>query len=444
MSKKKVKRTSALQSLTALALALPGIGAQSHADDVPYDKTQLDLKFSHYYETSNRYKIDVYQADFKIPINGTFDASVYFQQDSMAGASTAIYAAPVFYNVPGRSLSDLEEAKTGASIRDRRDEFGIKGRYFRDNFNTGLRVSYSTEKDYNSLNFSSDSQFSFNKKNTALLVGFSLSDDQVKRSPDTNGYPWDSLQAKGKKNTYRFMLGLKQDLSKTTYMQVSAEADFDRGYLSDGYKKALIHGDATAARTDSQYIPYAAIAGFLAPGTVVPAGGVTIDYDRRPRTRKTYALVGHLVHGIESLKSSIHGNYRFGINDWGIQSHTFEASYFQPIGEGWDISFLGRYYAQSEARFYGMAFSVVPGAPFPAKSIGMSDFASTDYRLTYFGSFGGEVKVMKTITPQIKANVLAGVNIRKGSYSFLGKSNWGNPTNNFNTYYLSAQLKFEF
>ncbi|MGN6671617.1 MAG: DUF3570 domain-containing protein [Candidatus Nucleicultricaceae bacterium] len=444
MRKKKIKGSSTLQSLTALALALPGISTNAHADDVPYNKTQLDLKYSHYHETSNRYKIDVYQADFKIPINESFDAAVYFQQDAMAGASTAIYAPIAFNFVPGGSLSDLIETKTGASIRDRRDEFGLKGRWFKDNFNAGLKISYSTEHDYNSLTLGADSKFSFNKKNTDLLLGVSMSDDQIKRSPDTAGHPWDSLQAKGKKSTYRFMLGLKQDLSKTTYMQVNAEADFDRGYLSDAYKKALIHGDATAARTDSQFVPYAAVAGILAPGTVVPLGGVTIDYDRRPRIRKTYALVGHLVHAIESLKSSIHGNYRFGINDWGIQSHTFEAAYFQPIGDGWDISVLGRYYAQSEARFYGMAFSVAPGSPFPAKSIGAADFASSDYRLTYFGSFGGELKVMKAITPQIKANILAGVNIRKGSYSFLGKSKWGNPTNNFNTYYLSAQMKFEF
>ncbi|KAB2835652.1 MAG: DUF3570 domain-containing protein, partial [Caedimonadaceae bacterium] len=431
----KSKISSSLQSMTIFALALPGLQRPIYADSVPYAKTGIDLKYTHYQESKDRFKIDVAQADFKIPINEKFDVGLYLVQDSMAGASPVFYMPLAIRNM-GASLNTLSEVKsgasnikTGASIRDRRDEMRVVGRYFSGDYVTALSAGYSGENDYHSLTLSGNLQYTFNKKNTALLLGGSYSDDKSKRSPAQGGLPWDSPQSKGHKNTARLTIGVKQDVSKETMMQVNLEADFDQGYLSDPYKRVLIHGDATGARTDSIYTLYANY-GLPNPG------GYTVDFDRRPRTRKTYALVGQFVHGIEPLKSSLHGNYRFAINDWGVQSHTFEASYFQPIAEGWDVSFLGRYYAQSEARFYDMAFSVMPNSPFPAKSIGLSDLASSDYRLTYFGSFGGEIKVIKEITPQISANILAGLSVRNGQFSFLGKSKINNPSNTFNTYYI--------
>lgn len=437
MAQYKKTRNNTIQSLTTLALALPGLGGSLCADDVPYDKVEADLKYTSYDESSNRYHIDVTQASFKIPVNDRFDLSATLQRDLMSGASAVLYAPTRLFG-GGAVLDTLSEAKSGASIRDKRDAINLKGRYFSGNVNAGLSVGYSGENDYQSLTFGGDSQFSFNKKNTALLLGISHSEDRIKPSNSGRvGLDPDDPQLRGAKHTTRLSLGVKQDLSTTTYMQINAETFFDRGYLSDSYKRVLFHGDVTADRPGSQYIPYAAV------GLPNPLG-FSFDYDRRPRSRNSFALVGQVVHAIQSLKASLHFNYRYGQNDWGIRSHTLEASYYQPLSDDWDVSVLGRYYTQGEAKFYAMAFAVAPNAPFPTKSIDPQGYASADYRLGSYGIFGGEVKASKQFTSQIKGSLLLGGALRNANYALSGKSTPYNPSNKFNTYYASLQASFRF
>jgi hypothetical protein len=67
--------------------------------------------------------------------------------------------------------------------------------------------------------------------------------------------------------------------------------------------------------------------------------------------------------------------YRFMTDDWGIDSHTGEASLRWPIGADSYVEPQLRYYTQNEADFYRA--SLVAGEPLP-------QYASADFRLGNF------------------------------------------------------------
>jgi hypothetical protein len=55
---------------------------------------------------------------------------------------------------------------------------------------------------------------------------------------------------------------------------------------------------------------------------------------------------------IEPFNAALHFNYNFAHDDWGINAHTFEGDWVQPLGAGWTVTPRIRYYSQSAADFY--------------------------------------------------------------------------------------------
>ena len=58
------------------------------------------------------------------------------------------------------------------------------------------------------------------------------------------------------------------------------------------------------------------------------------------------------VQHINAVDAALHFDYRIFSDDWGITSHTFEADWAQPLGNGWTVTPRIRYYSQDAADFY--------------------------------------------------------------------------------------------
>ena len=99
----------------------------------------------------------------------------------------------------------------------------------------------------------------------------------------------------------------------------------------------------------------------------------------------------------------LHLDYRFSNDDWGITSHTFEATWSQPIGDSWLITPRIRYYSQEAADFYRPYFIFDEAAPTDETTGGL-DFSalpvqrySSDHRLSGFGALSGGLTVRKAL-----------------------------------------------
>jgi hypothetical protein len=125
--------------------------------------------------------------------------------------------------------------------------------------------------------------------------------------------------------------------------------------------------------------------------------------------RNQWTWDARYVHYVEGLDAALHLGYRFYSDDWGIDAHTFDASWGQPLGGGWTITPRIRYYSQEAADFYRPFLISKQAAerividektgdfigvkPYDPKKL-PANFSS-DHRLSGYGALSGGVTVAK-------------------------------------------------
>lgn len=222
-----------------------------------------------------------------------------------------------------------------------------------------LAVGAHFSKEYDFISASANGMFShdFNSKNTTLGLGASAEFDQVKA---VGGAPvagssytlFRKQEGSESKRVYGAQLGVTQVIARNWITQLNLSVDRSTGYLNDPYKIL----------------------------SLVNATGVTTGYffESRPdtHTRKSAYLGNKLALGSSVLDLS----YRFGTDDWGIDSHTLEAKYRLRIGGSAYIEPQLRWYRQSAADFYRLFLTAAPTgfmsadprlAAFTAKTVGL-------------------------------------------------------------------------
>jgi hypothetical protein len=222
-----------------------------------------------------------------------------------------------------------------------------------------LAVGAHLSKEYDFISASANGMFShdFNNKNTTLGMGASAEFDQVKA---VGGAPvagtsyalFRKQDGSENKRVYGAQLGVTQVIARNWITQLNLSVDRSTGYLNDPYKiLSLVNGT-----------------------------GVTTGYyfESRPDThvRKSAYLGNKLALGSSVLDLS----YRFGTDDWGIDSHTVEAKYRLRVGGSAYIEPQLRWYKQSAADFYSLFLTSAPTgfmsadprlAAFTAKTVGV-------------------------------------------------------------------------
>jgi hypothetical protein len=433
-----------LKSLTAVALTLPGIQKEAHADSKIL-KAEADVMYTRYDEGSKHYKIDGFNSILKFPLGKSFDLTLSANTDAQIGSSTYLYvpaSIPTAGLVWTGTFSDITPDRTGASkIIEKRSDASANLRWFGENKNIGVNLYLSEENDYLSRAITLEFQERLNKNNTEITVIASTAGDTLKPVP-TSSLNIRPRTGRKTKSTDKGYLGLKQDLTDKSYMEIGGGFIYDQGYLADPYKSVWVNGNATAFRAPdvTSFIP-----GGVLPG--IPLNS-TILHDQRPKTRKAGAFNFAYVHYLQCPESSVHFNYDFGINSWKIKSHAFTLAYYQPFCEVWEVAPSARYYTQGQAYFYSYVFNApnTPLPPFPTSPLPIREINSSDYRLAKFGSINLEMIVSRKFMQdkQLKVYTVFGTNIRRNGLHWGHKPKPANWDNHITAYYISIGGNYRF
>ncbi len=366
------REETVVKVLMGAALALPGLAPTSSFANGPVLSPEIEFNYGHYNENGDRIEVDIYQisaishlgSQFEVTFNGVKDvisgaSPVYnqpkilypvdqmqeltepdIQEESavniVSGASGMLQ--PVLPNPPSNSTETIDDAypedvelsvsksQFGAvnqvfspvNFDDERHAFDVGLNYYQNNFKIGFSGGHSKEKDYLSNYGSLTLQTEFNDKLSTLTFGFSFSDDTIE--------PVTRVFDKETKTSQQYLLSFSQIISKSILWQGNFSYNVHKGYLSDPYKKALI---ATYGLVN----------------------------DQRPEERLEWAYLNRFIFYITPLDAALHVDYRYSYNDWRIDSHTFELSWYQPLMDGWQMAIHGRYYTQNDAFLPALFFN---------------------------------------------------------------------------------------
>ena len=153
---------------------------------------------------------------------------------------------------------------------------------------------------------------------------------------------------------------------------------------------------------------------------LAPPGGfygqVRALLEQRPDTRNQWTWDARYVQYVEPFDAALHLGYRFYSDDWGIDAHTFESSWGQPLGRGWTVTPWIRYYSQGAADFYQpylisrqayetVVFDAQTGdlieiIPFDPKKL--PAHFSSDHRLSGYGALSGGLIVSKEFAKGVR------------------------------------------
>jgi hypothetical protein len=337
-------KSSTLLALTASALALPGLYPVARADSPPA-ATTLSYRASSYQEddldaakviggSKQRYDITVNQLQLIKPIADKYSLTLTGSTDSMSGASPW-YAISQANGGAGIVMS-------GATIHEERRDVNASVRRYLDNGTVGVALGYSDENDYEALSGGVDYERHFNDNLTTIAGGFSFSSDDL--SP-TDAVSFNRVLDASKQSRSAF-IALTQVINQNSLVQTGLSLTHVSGYLSDPYKL----------------------------------------FDIRPDSRSQVAWTTAWRQFIPVANAALHANYRYYHDNYGINSHTAELSWYQNLGKDWQLVPGVRYYTQSSADFFT-----------PASVFGSTTPTSADYRLSAYGAVSGSLKAQVTI-----------------------------------------------
>ena len=336
---KKTSKTSSLAALTSAALALPAISQLAAAESVP-EKSQVSYRYANYQEddlaneqvltgTQERYETDSHQFRLLTALNEDTALTVDAVYETLTGASP--------YSTV--SVGDRNQLiMTGASISESRTDLAIAVQNFAHEESVTYRLGASTEDDYQSYNIGIERAFKRDQL-TAYNLGFDFSMDTIE-PVQTEGVNRIKSEDKWFANAF---VSISRVLSKRWQVQTGIALGQHDGYLSDPYK----------------------------------------SIDVRPEEKQVFIFMGRSRYYIKSFNSAFHSDYRYYLDDWGIDSHTLDFALYKNLSDHLQLIPRFRYYSQSQADFY-----------VASDSANRSGYQSSDFQLSPFGaiSYGLDIK----------------------------------------------------
>jgi len=295
----------------------------------------------------------------------------------------------------------------------------------------GLSGGFSTEADFNSTFGSSNINWEFNDKLSAISLGYSLTSNDITRSGGGHGTGHHSSFGEELEETSTFNSftgGFSQVLSKNTLLQLNGGYTSQRGYLANPYKFVYIRGEITAEEYYDLGENKTPDNADWADYTDMEVVGVDIFREVRPRDRDQWFFATQLNQHIPALDASVHFNYRYYKDSWKIRSHTFELDWYQSLPFGMTVTPSVRYYSQSSAEFFAPYF-LAPRA---------DGHYSSDYRLSSYGKLSSGLSISKQFSKGVRLDTGFEYYIHKGSLK-MGGDGVGDYAD-ITSYLLSASL----
>lgn len=338
-------KSRSLLALTASALALPGLAPTVRADTPPTE-TSLGYRISSYEEdklpsqfllagSRDRYDITIHQFQLVTPVGENYGLSFNTSYESMSGASPWYTVAPF--------EGEKSVVMSGATIFEQRRDYNVSLRRYLDNGSYAFNLGTSRENDYEAFNGGFDMQRHFNNDLTTVSGGLSFSSDDIN--------PSDAAQfnrvTDESKSTSSAFLSVSQIIDQESLFQSSLNVTHHSGFLTDPYKLG----------------------------------------DVRPDSRTQVAWSNAYRRFFNSMDAALHLDLRLYDDNFGINSLTADVSWYQNIGDNWQVTPSLRYYSQSSADFFTRVndFSIT-GVP-----------TSSDYRLAAYGAVSGGLQVQTTL-----------------------------------------------
>jgi hypothetical protein len=221
-------------------------------------------------------------------------------------------------------------------------------------------LSFSDEYDYLHTGLNARYSLGLNQRNTTLAIGLALAADTidpvggapVPLAPMLPEGATGNKLADDSKSVADFLIGVTQVLGRRTIGQLNYSFSRSSGYLTDPYKLLTVvdpvTGDPVAGPDDLHLY----------------------RFESRPDERAKHSVFAQVKHAFG--RPILDASYRYMTDDWGVDSHTVDLRWRQPIGRSWYLQPHVRLYTQSAADFYRPYLR--DGDPLP-------DSASADYRL---------------------------------------------------------------
>lgn len=432
------KKSTIAARLTCAALALPGLVQTASAGRVE-ETYNADFQYGNYAEDGGRMEVDIFEGALSTPIGKSMTASVNLVRDTVSGASPVFNTRDAQGNIH-QIITGASKSDCGKSICDQRDAASAGLTYFFDRASLNLGGGYSRERDYASKYFSTAASFDLNKKLTTVNFGASVAFDEV--SPVKFKA---ACGDKCSKTSQQYLLGISQVIDKDSLIQSNMTFAYHNGFLTDPYKFVAFttgNSDLVSGASPVNINSSGGIPGTLASNFAIP--------EKRPRERFQWAwLTQYVRHFGQFNHAALHAGYRFNTDGWGINTHTVELGWHQPIADGWQIIPRFRYYSQDKADFYQPVFD---GGFFTDPNTGLltaKDLSaySSDYRLAGFGTISGGIKLSKEFTSikplsQLKFQTGFEYFTRKAEYQ-LGGNNQGTFAD-FGYYMVTASCSLKY
>lgn len=276
----------------------------------------------------------------------------------------------------------------------------------------------SIERDYESRFVNLGGRMDFNQKQTTVNFGLSYTNSTINAILDPLGL---SGVSSGKPNYYfrwgdqhqnlisydptsisstlsanrqdwATKIDLSQVVNKNAVMNVGMGYTHSAGFLENPYKISWLFG------VDPKNQQFSLPEGF------VSAKGIPF-IEQRPDVRNQWNWTARWTQYVEQMDAALHLGYNFYHDDWGINAHTFDADWVQPVGWGWTVTPRIRYYSQEAADFYQPFFRVNADFSdpnlFPEQQFELPDNFSSDQRLSDYGALSGGLTVEKQFTKGI-------------------------------------------
>ena len=499
-------KKSSIQALTAAALLLPGLvfPVVNAAED-----DEMDFQFSRYQEgkrnlagTPNNSKpieVNSTHGGAKFNLADRVKFAFKYTQDTWGGATPIATAPQVFegnrvkvastsgaspYITSGNLLIDKNTLTPQSSVLDQ-DGFPVLDQngvaiftpnkqlvhtlsiaspetrkqgdfnltYEWDEAAVTMGGGTSVERDYESNFGNVNTRFDFNQKLTSLNMSLSYTSSYTNALVDHDASPYidkNAYLASGQyhntsageriqagRDDWAPTIGVTQVLGENSLIQGSLGYSRGSGYMANPYKVVEVGfidpnqlSDPSRDPSYSDNILVANVKAFL---------------EKRPTLRNQFNVSSRFVQYIKPLDAALHFDYHFSSDDWGINSHTFESDWVQPLGAGWTVTPRVRYYSQDAADFYTpyllinqKSIAGTTGKPSP-DYLKLPGNYSSDQRLSGFGALSGGVSVTKKFSKSVTLETGFEYYTHDGGLKLGGGGEASYA--NFNYYVVNAAIK---
>jgi hypothetical protein len=316
-----MRRFSRTTSFAAVALLATGV---AHAAVLPEDRADV---LYHRYDGGG-VTIDGPSVLLRKKFAEKYSVSANYYMDMVSSASIDVMTTASPYTeerTQGSLAFDLLQGKTQYSVS----------------------YTLSDESDYTANTASFDLSQDIFGDLVTVSFGFSQGWDEVRKNGDS------AFEETVDRRNYRF--GLQLIVTPRLMTGLNYEAITDEGFLNNPYR-SVRYLDETSAR------------------------GFSFQPELYPHTRTSNAVAINARYFLPH-RASVHGEYRYFTDTWGIDANTASIGYTHPWGKRWIFEVGYRWYDQSAADFYSDLFPRADAQNFLARDKELSTFTSHMFSL---------------------------------------------------------------